>query len=1216
MATSLPAMQQVSLFKLDLTSPKIKKLKEKSQLEEIISSIVNLYNAQVEERNRFEAVPIDNEKWKSLNTKSFSLRWFVSVRRVKMSGVASTLVTLSGKNGLQLGTVTEHHLMFLYKKYKLKETSEVVSCIFALTTDKANYVIRDFVDFSFSSDMARRICKPIFRSKNKMNLSGAALATNDMYKEKLSFRYSALESLSELIKGYLTELKAATSLYQLDAFKTFVKIGKDEKKEHEPLKVMVGEMFLKFHHGFTLVQQAQLCHQLLVIQHAKKDGDVDGVDPAFEYLDHIKKVPDIDADLISQLKSLLIEKIYEVYKGEKSHVLEFYHHHYQDYFDSFRFFLRRKKTKTSLATWAVPPTAVEVITVLKKHVKCTSFASFCLGIKELVFDFYKGSQKKTFALATFFKGEVLHEGKPYFYLDGKWCRVEAEYYSFVQNEFLLQMREVFLSQKAPGYLPLAWVNNEMWFHFPMSALGTTYKGKTPWEIQTKALLEAKFCYVNAEDVVQDFSMHPYGSNDSFKEHSMVLSQFLKEWKGKKISLDLLKQSVIKKNEGAPNLFETLKQACSFISYDKTKSRYFIRQNPDKLPKNLKGSLGEEVLKELTTYWKRFENYREKEEAYNRNYLFNHFDAQGKPFGVEKGYLVFDQVYASEEQKVELFDVAHYTPTETFLYHIKEGFGQKTRDACSQIRTAAATLDSALKIGGNSDILSVIFDATVENATTSPFRKKVQEQLLSFGKNTKEAKKQFLALFKQRKLTFVYAFLDSAEQERVLEKELQREYRFTAPRFGGEECTTYRGQETLTSAFIFTSLKTEGYLDAEGRLTDKFIKINKAGAFHPKFLGERKKNREAIYTLLGSGLSQFPSFIAKKELLDTKKYIDSLGFGFRVCQIYRDGEPSATSFQIPSALGTHTDKKPAFRFENIFAFNDRIYKKELTVGDGACALHALMGEEGKQGLEFCAQEKDSQKAAKQDFLRRLDANKDKMPTLMDKTYLFFERLLSEAYWKHPPYEAKVIFSQFPIHDWKQEKDEMAAELKDKKEERNAAFWDHIMALPINDKKLEKYCEILRSYDRENWKEIDQKNLLEEIEERDKHAVLNGCWNELYKVIDAKVANECGFADREKEMKKLNEGVKNFANEKIKLHISEIFEAYKTQLLSSSFYMSEQELEIAAMLYNKKGVVFGSNEEGECLTEHPHLLNCATLKEVEIVILNEQFPAHYSRCSVLE
>ena len=92
----------------------------------------------------------------------------------------------------------------------------------------------------------------------------------------------------------------------------------------------------------------------------------------------------------------------------------------------------------------------------------------------------------------------------------------------------------------------------------------------------------------------------------------------------------------------------------------------------------------------------------EEEGYNRSFF------------ADPNYLVCDQVYSSKREKVELFDVLyHGDQNNLFLYHIKEGFGQTTRDACSQVRNAAIMLRNAID-NGSYEILRNLY----VNATTS------------------------------------------------------------------------------------------------------------------------------------------------------------------------------------------------------------------------------------------------------------------------------------------------------------------------------------------------------------------------------------------------------------------------------------------------------------------------------------------------------------------
>lgn len=1216
MSTKLPPIQKASLYKLDLASERIQSLKAKNTLEEIISSIVALYDAHVEESNRFkDPLPVDVTKWSALTTKGLMIRWYVSVRQVALSGAAASLQALSAGNLPKLGTVTEHHLIFLYKRFKLNKTAEktqkYINVIFVLATDKAYFVIKDFADCGFPRDLVARVCKPIYTDKNKMNLSGSSLATSDIYKKKIPFRYSALESLSEYVKKFSTELKKETSLYQLEAFKPFVKKDK-EKETHLPVKILVGEMHVKFNHSFSVDEHAEICHQIVTIQTMESEGDE--VDTAFEYLDHVKKIPKENTGLLDVLNQLLIQKAFDLFQGKTSPSLDFYHHHYVEYYAASEYRLRKKGAKNALATWTVAPSAQEVIRAFKKVIKSSSLVLFYHQLKDYVFDFDSGKKRKSaHPLATFFKGEVQHEGKAFFYLDGTWCQVEGEYYSFIQNEFLMAMKPAFRS-KEEDYLPLPWVSDVSWYLFSMQELERVYKGKEPWKTLEVALLKARYCYLDDDDLIQDI---PFGrdikSEELFQKKDDSFFRSLGHYKGKKLSGSILvdKLGVDSVKQGKEYV-ETLEELRPFVV--KQDGKFLVKQDPECLPQTLKDQLGEAVLERLSLYWKRYENYRGKEEGYCRNYLFSSYNEDGKPFGTEEGYLVFDQVFAGEEQKVELFDVAYYTKDETFLIHIKKGLDQHARDLGSQIRTAAAVLENARKIGGNSDILDAIFEEVMSQKSTSSFRRSVKKQLLSFGKNKKDAKAHFLSLFKGRPLTFVFAFSDAAETERFLETELEREFHFTEEKFDNDDCRKYRGKSILSAKSILEGLQQEGYLDKEERLTDKFIKINKIDAFQPKFLGGKKKNAEAICRVMRSGLSQFSSFIAKKEILDTKKEVESRDtFRFQIWQVHRDGEASATSFQIPDTGDFSSPLPITYKLHETFRFHKQFYGRMKTVGDGACALHALVGEETEEGLLFCAKDKNPQKAAKLDYLGKLEEVLEEDENVSDKLRLFFENLLKEAFREEPLNEAKALFCKhFPIEEWKAEEAQLKDDRKVKLEARNDALWSYITSLEEagEDLELEDYCIILRTYDKE-WSELKWSELVDAIEERGVDNVITALWDELFNSTESGIADILGNVVV--DFIAINDLVQGFKRQKIDDYYEQIFEKYKIEAPNSFYYISTQELEIAAIIYDIKAVLLSCDGTGVIHKKHPTLLNCDSKDEAEIVIIND--PGHFSRCQLI-
>ena len=258
---------------------------------------------------------------------------------------------------------------------------------------------------------------------------------------------------------------------------------------------------------------------------------------------------------------------------------------------------------------------------------------------------------------------------------------------------------------------------------------------------------------------------------------------------------------------------------------------------------------------------RHDDYRKvyDEEGYNRLYLDMN------------GYLVADQVYGDKKRAIiELFDILSFVdaPKEVCVIHVKEGFGQTTRQACAQIRVSASRLDGAISAGGY-DALRELYQEVTKEGNDSVFRTAAREKFRSLKYGGLEGEEALVQLFRDKKsrkqIVFVYAFIPESREDKRLEEELTPSFQFS--------------QKDFEVKGTVKKLQELGYLNETFELTKRFIEEPQL-AFIEKLGQEGKK----IYAILSSKGVQFHSVGAKIELLQLKSFLDRLGFGFRICQI--------------------------------------------------------------------------------------------------------------------------------------------------------------------------------------------------------------------------------------------------------------------------------------------------------------------------------------------
>ncbi|KAJ3443116.1 hypothetical protein M0812_08947 [Anaeramoeba flamelloides] len=268
-----------------------------------------------------------------------------------------------------------------------------------------------------------------------------------------------------------------------------------------------------------------------------------------------------------------------------------------------------------------------------------------------------------------------------------------------------------------------------------------------------------------------------------------------------------------------------------------------------------------------------------EQDYNRLYLDR------------KDYLVGDQIFPNKRNKVELFDLLYYgNKGETYLYHVKKEFGNNTGIACIQIKESAQCIANTKN--NNYEMLKDYYQKIRDTKAHSFFREKLKK-ILNRDFPTVE---DFIKLFQNKKIIYVYAFIDTATENRLLERELNPIHALGIDEL--EKCFTNskgfkQNEEKKNEIIDFRNmLQKDGYLDKHFRLNSKFIKCEKKN-FKKYLIGKKIEENisEEIYVLLSSKFSKFNSFYAKKSLEDVAKEVTNLGFEFRIQQISRPGKNS-------------------------------------------------------------------------------------------------------------------------------------------------------------------------------------------------------------------------------------------------------------------------------------------------------------------------------------
>jgi Ubiquitin carboxyl-terminal hydrolase len=797
-----------------------------SNLERVINLIILIYNKTKNEHEdaQYQRVPLSDD---------FALSGFstIQIYYAKPVQPLNKLGRLLGKVGctVDFSTTGLDFLFFLGKGEDL----------YALTSNHSWKVIKKYSDCHFPIAIARKLTSPSFVYRETKPLVGNIASKADAYKVFQAQQHQ-LQNIWLIFKCFETTLKKNCSLFSLPPFAKF----KDEK-----IAVSIGVGQLSFGLNLTLPHLCQTLDHLSKIYRGEEtkqlNGEVETNDPNYRFLDYIQPVKN---GFHKTLNEELLDKVWKFFANQIPFVDFFFCHRYSiDFCRSKEFKLVYWKDDAAVwdKTWHAPPSFFDVIHELQKHLKGVGTKKeFTNHLSHLYLKFEK--KEPVYHLTDFFQGEIRSAEGTYFRVEGVWYEVKADYLIIVQRNFYHLLQNHLIKKGERGSLPKSWFRREEWTSF------TAAEAAAAAQISSVTALDHLSKLANTDYSVVDEGgkvMYPHAGHNLINRditHDKLAEVDLLLQSKAKITQDDLVNIGFKNKSG--RVLEHLQKARKVVKT--SKKQHWIACGPPPESSPLKAFLLEKNREFLQVGI---------EEQYNRSYLD------------EEGFLVADQVYPSEIERVEMWDLLyHADPNHLFLYQVKGGFCQDTRDACSQIRLAAQNLRADLS-AKDCPLLSRLYRVAAEAPPSSLFRKKVAQTFKKFSQE------EFINLFltKDRKIVFVYAVLDDTDGiERLLSDEPNIEEPFTRNDFANWP------QKTIES------LKSSGYLSDEMQITAKFLRCNEKEFCKDKAVLGLDKDKEKLYRLLNQRDTNFNSIIAKLELINLHYELEKCGFSFKIAQISR------------------------------------------------------------------------------------------------------------------------------------------------------------------------------------------------------------------------------------------------------------------------------------------------------------------------------------------
>jgi hypothetical protein len=595
-----------------------------------------------------------------------------------------------------------------------------------------------------------------------------------------------------------------------------------------------------------------------------------------------------------------------------------------------------------------------------------------------------------------------------------------------------------------------------------------------------------------------------------------------------------------------------------------------------------------------------------EAEYNQSYL------------LEKNYLLGDKICA---HGIELFDILHWDDECVYLYHVKEGFGQKTRDACSQIYQSARQIHT-IRQKGATNILQAFYAEATSSTAKGEYRKAARKKMAALKEQP------FYDLFK-KKVVFVYAFADDAATCRLLSSDKGLKTRVTA-----DGLATAHLQFKKKGKKLFNDLVKAQYLTRKGFLTSKFFATPQKD-FSLTDL-KVKAQAQKLYKYLSMFTTKFDSTIAKLELLRVRDEVERLGFTFRICQIPRtdyaqesessDGEGDASEPASESAAKTKAEsseseedassssdetaalkaaetsalpesddedfssqRKDLREGEN-FTYGNESFHICVTEPDGACALHAILGTK-KKG-KYIYNDPSPNDAVRRRFVevlrQQLEENDDAYANCLI-------HLLKDYLDPRPSTFVRQIFD--PV----EELNELRAELETVDAQK--------LSLSQNQERL--FATLTQTEDEALQAELEKelKVSFDSIQDDSFNR------NRIFRNCLARVVSLSADTDAGGELSENFESIKALEAQRDQLLRDfvvkdEVVVAYTEACQDPDYYFSDAEIELAARLFNKRVKLFGHLAADQVYDPREF----GGEEDEEVVMFHRGI--HYSRCERVE
>lgn len=827
-------------------------------------------------------------QWLDLRSTRKYLKWDEqTLSETSLGKIAKAIVNAYNEKH-QNETFKKHKCDFEDPQYKLKVYARPMSIRSSLVRDLSDKGVTDLENRT-GNEILLFFC-PVMREKDIVILSSdqswrvVRACVNHAYPIKIAERILDPTKVVEIVRRCLIgpnlketilhpasgELLKTTSLYYfVESFKSVVKTHasvmnflpfarKFEKGGGEPTVKITAGGLLRIERRLGLEDYPVLFNLFYDYTHDmetySQEGKLEERDPQFEFLHFVQPAQASH----EELNARLVEDIFKAFTEGRPLPASFRHKLLNEFYGSDIFAIQVKKKGHFKDLPPRPPTLQEILEMIREHREFSDHGSLYTILCEGQIRF--SSKEIEESLIRCIEAELRYEEHTYFKLRGTWFQITSDFNALLLEDFRTILRQKLLRGDAEGQLPNPWKGNKpqnLLKEPDVKAIRGDGKGIRKFMEELEA---ATMCFVSPEGQVNQARLvGEILSVQIIKDNKEAIEEELASADSKPLAARLKKRFLQESKDILDELKEERKLVEVVEKGDKKKEKRVI--NPVSYP--LKHLLKDKEDDFQALLERLCDNQDTQDEAaYNRTYLFDQMN-QGKPFGERQGYLVFDRVLPNN---IEPCDIVYYTPKTTRLYHVKEDFGQHTREAVSQILTAAKALRASLSTQQPQDFLEMLWNKSMKTEKKEGWRALVKQQLETLGK------KNFFKIFFERKIVFVYAYL--VKPGHSLHAEIARDT-YVSP---------HHLKSTPDSSQTLQELENNGYIDSRWRrLTGKFYESTQETF---SLEGAMQEHSQQVFADLQHLKPVSASTLAKLEIIHLARELQALNFELEICEIQR------------------------------------------------------------------------------------------------------------------------------------------------------------------------------------------------------------------------------------------------------------------------------------------------------------------------------------------